>query len=567
MLTCGIKLTHDGSVSLFNDKKLIFCVEIEKLNNNKRYSNIKDLSLIEDILGSFGYKINEVDQWIIDGWDGIKNCVLEVLNYKIPSRITVAPYHEGNNSVSSLTKDKVQGYTYIGRQKIEYTSYTHVLGHIFSAYSTSPFLKKKEDSAVLVWDGGMFARIYYINAKNFKIYSFGPCVNIIGHFYATAGHYFGPFKKNYKSKIADDLSVAGKIMAYIALGEKNTKILHIIRKLYDTSFEKNDFSKKYFKEIGGWGTSVEASMDSLHTFFDKLRDSIVHLNCKEEDVLSSIHYFIQELLVEKVVNLLSKHISTKQVNLCIAGGCGLNIKWNSAFRDNNYFKNVWIPPFPNDSGSSIGAVATYLFFKKKVFSIDWSVFLGPIIKQPTKVEKGWYRSYKSAKDIAKILYESGEPILFLNSRAELGPRALGNRSIIAPATEKKTKDLLNKIKKREFYRPVAPICLEEHAKDIFTPGFRDPYMLFDHHVKKSWKDKIPAVIHLDNTARLQTVTSEDNKLLAEILYEYNELSGIPVLCNTSANFNGSGFFPDIESAMNWGQVNKIWCDGILYEKK
>jgi carbamoyltransferase len=128
------------------------------------------------------------------------------------------------------------------------------------------------------------------------------------------------------------------------------------------------------------------------------------------------------------------------------------------------------------------------------------------------------------------------------------------------------KDLLNKVKGREYYRPVAPICLEEFAPDIFEPGTRDPYMLFNHAVRAHWADRIPAVIHLDGTARLQTVNSDDSPVIEAVLREYHRLSGIPVLANTSANLNGRGFFPDAASAMSWGRVDTVWSDGIMYRR-
>jgi carbamoyltransferase len=165
-----------------------------------------------------------------------------------------------------------------------------------------------------------------------------------------------------------------------------------------------------------------------------------------------------------------------------------------------------------------------------------------------------------------VLHKTGEPVVLLHGRAELGPRALGGRSIIAPAADPAMKQRLNDIKKREHYRPVAPICLAEHAPGIFSPGTPDPYMLFDHEIRPDWRDQIPAVIHLDGTARLQTVGPSDDPMLRELLAVYHDLSGIPVLCNTSANLHGSGFFPDVASALNWGKVRYVWTGGILHEK-
>jgi carbamoyltransferase len=108
--------------------------------------------------------------------------------------------------------------------------------------------------------------------------------------------------------------------------------------------------------------------------------------------------------------------------------------------------------------------------------------------------------------------------------------------------------------------------MEEHAPRIFDPGTHDPYMLFDHYVRAEWKTRVPAICHLDGTARLQTVKAQENESIYRLIDEYYRLTGIPLLCNTSANFNGSGFFPDCESAMQWAGVNYVYCAGILYEK-
>ena len=126
------------------------------------------------------------------------------------------------------------------------------------------------------------------------------------------------------------------------------------------------------------------------------------------------------------------------------------------------------------------------------------------------------------------------------------------------------KQRLNDIKHREDYRPVAPICLEHRAQEIFEPGDPDPYMLFEHDVKPEWKARIPAVCHEDGTARVQTVNREQNPVVFEVLTEFERISGIPLLCNTSANRPGKGFFPDVESAMAWGKVKYIWSNNLCY---
>ncbi|MGH3899984.1 MAG: carbamoyltransferase C-terminal domain-containing protein [Pseudonocardiaceae bacterium] len=110
-------------------------------------------------------------------------------------------------------------------------------------------------------------------------------------------------------------------------------------------------------------------------------------------------------------------------------------------------------------------------------------------------------------------------------------------------------------------------CLESQAESIFSPGTPDPYMLFDHQVRQEYLTRIPAVVHLDGTARLQTVNEFDDPFLASLLEEYSKLSGMPALCNTSANYSGCGFFPDVCSAAEWGRLERIWNGGYLYGKR
>lgn len=203
-----------------------------------------------------------------------------------------------------------------------------------------------------------------------------------------------------------------------------------------------------------------------------------------------------------------------------------------------------------------------MFCRGGVPALDWDVYSGPRL-DTTAAPPDWTSRPCDERGVAELLHTEGEPIVVLSGRAELGPRALGNRSILAPAADPAMKDRLNELKGREGYRPVAPICLQGRAREVFDPGTPDPYMLFEHQVRADWVRRIPAVIHLDGTARLQTIEPGSSRT-ALILAEYERLSGIPVLCNTSANFNGRGFFPDAAAASKWGKTKYIWQDGTIY---
>lgn len=555
IITCGIKLTHDGAVALFEDNKLIFSVEMEKINNNARFSHIKDLKSVEEILKTFGYNIKNVDKFVIDGWGNNEQDILDFYpglsikngishlkasqdnsDYQLP----VAGYFEDkivNNTLKPLSFDGLK----ISGQTMSYDSYLHATGHIMGAYMASPFALNNESSFVLVWDGGMFPHFYFLDASTRKITNLGVFFNLLGSIYSQFAQYFEPFKVGKTTR--RDLALAGKVMAYIAFGEPQEKLFP----LFENSLEKCNK-----KPIG------------LSNAFADHFESLVNGKFKDPDILYNFHVFLRNKLLTHL-ELVIKKSGIKNRNLCFSGGCALNIKWNSDVRRSGLFDEVFVPPFPNDSGSALGTACCSIFNDQGYNHIDWSVYSGPdiIINDPFT---GWQKRECSVKELATLLHTSNEPVVFLNSRAEIGPRALGNRSIIGSPTSIKMKNILNEVKNRESYRPVSPICKEEKAPEIFEPGTKDPHMLFDHIVKKKWINKIPAVIHIDQTARLQTINKKDNELVYELLDEFEKLSSIPLLCNTSANYKGTGFFPDVYSATKWDKVNYVWCNNILYEK-
>jgi carbamoyltransferase len=565
MITAGLKLTQSGGIALLNEDRLEFNIEMQKLGNNRRYSDFDDLDLLPSLLGEYGYKVTDVDHWVIDGWDGsVSGHALARIN-GLPVDVRVAPYRE-----THLVPDPCQpGYTgkiELGGRQTDYSSYVHVASHMAVAYSTSPFARRGEPSMVLVWDGGCFPRLYCVDADG-RVEPGGEVFPLIGHTYSMASQYYGPFRRTDKSTHVDDLSVAGKMMAYIALGTADTAVKDIMRELFHQHFEADTPSvRKYRDKIIGCGSTGEPSHSFVHAYLAEVNEHTSKLDVSDEDVLASVHEFIEELLIERVAAKIRSWKGDEPWNLCFAGGCALNIKWNSALRSNPMIRAMWVPPFPDDSGSAIGTACAHLGSQGGLRAIDWSVRLGPALRDTTEVPEGWTVAPCTPDELAGIMHTTGQPIVVLHGRAELGPRALGARSILAPAVDPRMKDLLNEVKQREYYRPVAPICLVQHAPEVFDPGTPDPYMLFEHWVRPEWAARIPAIMHLDGTARLQTVSEADDPCVTAILREYHRLSGIPVLCNTSANLHGSGFFPDVASAVEWGGLDQIWSDGLLYRR-
>ncbi|MEU5259197.1 carbamoyltransferase N-terminal domain-containing protein [Amycolatopsis sp. NPDC021455] len=544
MISVGIKLSHDGGVSLFEDNRLVRCHEMEKLDNNPRYSEFRlTRDELSGLLAGVGCEWGEVDSLVIDGWHTTPFPVTlggEVVPFE------VAEYGHLYDVRANPLAGKAAFSSYFGR---EYTSYHHIAGHIFSSYCSSPMARRGEPSYVLSWDGMSFPQLFH--------YDRDGRLECLGYLFPMSGFIYTYFAVNfepYRDYRPNDLSLAGKYMAYIAKGRKQPSLLAGFHAIFDRLVAGN-----------GPVTTHEQMLEFERALLLKLVFRAKASGSADSDILTTFHCFLEEVLVRTLSARLDE-LDKGPRNLCYAGGCALNIKWNSAIRRSCGLAELWIPPFPNDAGSAIGTVCTELVAKHGYESITWDVYSGPSIRDTAWDSPDWSARDCTLAELARLIHESQQPVIVLNGRAELGPRALGNRSIMAAPTSPEMKTLLNRIKRRESYRPVAPICTEEDAPRFFDPGTPDPYMLYDHRVRPDAAGRLPAVCHLDGTARLQTVGERENPRIHELLRHYERLSGVPVLCNTSANDLGSGFFPDVRSVAEWGHVNHIWSDGRLHTR-
>lgn len=549
MLICGIKVTHDGGVALVEDNRLVCSVEVEKLDNGHRYAELDSLSVVDRVLSDFGVAPSDVDSFVVDGWGyGESDPVVATTGANGHTELRVAPYREERLDQPSLRDYRFDGLP-LGGRLYDYRSYHHTTGHLASAYAASPFAREGQPSFVLVWDGGVLPRAYYVTPDPPHIENLGPIFGLIGNVYPTFAMHFPPFRPEDLGGPPEraafrQLTVPGKVMAYTALGRVREDLCEALDWVYENKLEAAfDFAQRF-----------------TLAFLDRTRG----LTYEPADAMASFQHWVGQRLVASLRRLRDREPG-RVGNLCFSGGCALNIKWNSAIRASGVFDRFWVPPFPNDSGSALGAAAAEMARVRGAFDLEWSVYRGPRLASASGNDRYRKRAC-DVTELAEILHRTGEPVVVLHGRAELGPRALGNRSIIAPATGYHMKDRLNDIKRREHYRPVSPICLEHRAPDIFEPGTPDPYMLFEHQLRPNWRSRLPAIMHLDGSARLQTVNAAENPVVAELLTEYERLSGVPVLCNTSANFEGHGFFPDVDSVMEWDRVPRIWSDGVLWER-
>jgi carbamoyltransferase len=266
-----------------------------------------------------------------------------------------------------------------------------------------------------------------------------------------------------------------------------------------------------------------------------------------KDVAWRVQDDAETLLLKRAIWLRE---TTGAKNLCMAGGVALNCVANGRIVREAGFDNVWVQPAAGDDGIAIGcAYYGYLaLLKKPRSSVMTHAFLGaPYSDEDARAaaDKWLVRlqttntpSKNICRDTAKLLSE-GHVFAWFQGRSEFGPRALGNRSILADPRKAEMKDKLNKrVKHRQAFRPFAPVVLAERANEIFEGNEESPFMLLVKRVRPEWRDKIPAIVHVDGTARVQTVRQDQNERLYGLLKEFDAITGVPVLLNTSLNVKG-----------------------------
>jgi carbamoyltransferase len=278
-----------------------------------------------------------------------------------------------------------------------------------------------------------------------------------------------------------------------------------------------------------------------------------------QDELSSAHADIAASLqhrLEDVMLVLARalHDATGERDLCLAGGVALNCVANSRLWREGPFERVWVQPASGDAGTALGA-ALYLAhelgddiqpMRTAALGRSWSG--DELERRLRRARVPYERPADLADATAEVIAENGI-VAWFQGRSEWGPRALGHRSLLANPGFAENLERLNDVKGREQFRPVAPMVLEERAAEIFDGPLPSPFMLFTHRVKPGWRERIPAVVHVDGSARIQTVNRDDEPLVAGMLDAVERRTGVPVIVNTSLNTAGRPMVDDPRDAL------------------
>jgi carbamoyltransferase len=270
------------------------------------------------------------------------------------------------------------------------------------------------------------------------------------------------------------------------------------------------------------------------------------------DLASTVQVRLEEMLLELARWL---HARTGDRTLPMAGGVALNCVANSRLLEEGPFRDLWVQPAAGDAGTALGAALhTAVALGDRVAPMS-SAALGrgwtddEIEAWLTAARVPFERPADVADAAAEVVAADGV-VAWFQGRSEYGPRALGHRSLIADARNEANLTRLNDIKGREQFRPVAPMVLAERAGEIFEGGpIPSPYMLFTHRVRAGWRQRVPAVVHVDGTARIQTVDRAEEPLVARMLEAVERRTGVPVVVNTSLNTAGRPMVDDPRDAL------------------
>lgn len=510
---------HDSSVCLFRDNQLIFACEEEKFTGIKHDSSfpIKALDYIYKT-----YRINEKNLQAVCYYENPKLKYERVIK-NVKKNILKNPFY-CFKSWMKIKSNMTEIDSKLKKLSPNVFYSTHHEAHHYYSFYTSNF----EDSMCLAIDGVGEIDTMSLGIGDYsgiKYKSLAEYPHSLGLYYTAMTSYLG-FRPNEGEY---------KMMGLASYGDYK-KYLNDVRKLIQYKNGKLTCNMDVFCWDKSDRIMFNEKLSQLLPVGQRLPEET--LTKEHQDLAASIQKVYEEILfsVLKTIGMVSK-----SENLCLSGGCAYNGTANGKIVNDSPFNRLWIPPAPSDAGSAIGAVVHYLVKEKKVRNkITRNPFLGPqyLYNDITKAIKGSkYRFYKNEKQlreyIAKKLYE-GKVVGWYQGHIEFGARALGNRSILANPTLPDMKDKINRvIKKREGFRPFAPMITKEKQDLYFEMNGDVPYMNQVVKVKPEFVDVLKAVTHVDGSARVQTVYK--HTLIYDLLLEYEKVSGLPILLNTSFN--------------------------------
>lgn len=549
MYIVGINSHHpDSSACIIKDGKLIAAVEEERFTRIKHWAGLPVLS-IRHCLNEAKIKLSEVEYISVNRdpeanlFEKFKFILRHRPSYKlILDRLKFRKKYKDNKEMINRAFEDQE---FLGKM----INVEHHICHLSSAFNISPFKK----SCILSVDGmGDFASTVWGFANDEKI-SIDEKIyypHSLGLFYESITQFLG--FNNYGDEY--------KVMGLAPYGKPTyvNELKNILLLNDNGSFKLNLEYYKFHKSHQEYQWSSD-NVKNVYLFSNKINDLFGKPRNKNEDINQfhkDLAHSTQVLYEKAFYGLLNKiYEKHKNDNICIAGGCGNNSVANGKITKYTPFKNVYIQPASGDAGGAIGA-AYYtwnnILKNKRNFVMKHSYWGNSysnehIKKEITKnIDKFEYEkctidfideNKKQTEIVAKFISD-GLVVGWFQGKMEWGPRALGNRSILADPRRSDMKDILNlKIKKRESFRPFAPSIMREHVSDWFEIDSEVPFMMKVFQIKENKRKIIPAVTHIDGSGRLQTVYEDTNYKFYQLINSFFKITNVPLILNTSFNEN------------------------------
>ncbi|WP_065756247.1 carbamoyltransferase family protein [Bradyrhizobium paxllaeri] len=541
---------HDVSACLLRDGAIAYAIAKERITRAKHASGFYK-EVIDYCLEAEGITLDDVDLVV-------RNCYI----MPVPEMEERLVYFDAPGFLPDFERGDAAKHPLYLKHSDKVVTISHHLAHAYSAFAVSPF----EDGVVMIVDGvGSYQSDVMesyppadaatpLARESESYYKFSgktlECVKKVwmepergflsDEFYNMSG--LGALYSRASTYIFGDWNKCGELMGLAPYGRRD-QVKHLLEmngdKLQVPQWTA-DFKQPYVFEPG---SSWEKSPAMRHW-----EDLAWRTQDDTENVLLARARWLRE--------------TTGAKNLCMAGGVALNCVANGRVAREAGFENVWIQPAAGDDGIAIGC-AYYgwleILKQRRDFVMDHS-YVGrrysdqnvakELQKFLVRIQADVVRSDNVCRDTAKLLADQ-KVIGWFQDRSEFGPRALGNRSLLADPRKPEMKDILNsRVKHRQAFRPFAPIVLAERMKEVFEGDEDSPFMLIAKPVRPEWRDRIPAIVHVDGTARVQTVREQTNPMLYRLLKEFEALTGVPVLINTSFNIKGEPIVETPQDAVN-----------------
>jgi carbamoyltransferase len=519
----GLNFGHDGSAAIVKNGVLVCAIANERLSRQKKARNVTR-EMVQYLLDGAGLTLDQIH------FVALCSFFYSPENYV---RFFDKQGREYTHNFFDVTGPEtvVDSFVTIEGRRIKSVFVHHHMAHAAAAFYTSPFTR----AACFTMDASRN------RPEACSLFAYGDDCKL--HYLCCPGLMIGNAYSYFTEKLGlgPGLTKAGTTMALASFAEPSpvaqARWEYFGQSFYERVDQGSDlvFMDLMWSELAGMPPHTSLSQEQSDSK-------------QAMEIAASLEYIFERTILRSTSELHARTASYNDNNLCLGGGSFLNSIVNMQVKQRTAFENVHLFPACGDDGTAVGAALYlahhFLGAPRRSYSAREFMYLG----RPYAINHSGGQAY-DAGQVAEAI-SNGAVVAFFTGGSEFGPRALGHRSILADPRNPDMKDILNRrVKHREWFRPFAPVVLSDRSAEWFEIDFESKLMLFIAPIR--FPEKLPAVAHIDGSARLQTIAHEDNPKLYEFIQAFDRLTGVPVLLNTSLNDNGEPLVETPQDALNF----------------